>query len=239
VQLGRLIGHRGACAYAPENTIASFEKARDLGCHVIVFDVMLSVEGEAFVFHDETLKRTTNGYGEFGLATTDYLQTLDAGSWFSENFRAEKIPTLRDTLDWLVASNMQANIEIKPFPGTTAKTATAVLSHLNRFWPSDRPLPLLSSFDMDALTLCRSIVPEMPIGLLYHEWKTNWLKSARDLNPVSVHLNRRVISKARVQEIKQHGYKVCAYTVNRKNHANKLFNWGVDTIFSDYPDLLS
>ncbi len=239
LQLERIIGHRGACAYAPENTLTSFEKARALGCRMIEFDVMLSADGEAFVFHDETLNRTTNGRGQFGLAGAEYLQSLDAGSWFSENYRAEKIPTLCEALAWLVSNNMQANIEIKPYPGTTEQTTTAVLSHLNRYWPQETPLPLLSSFDLRVLTMCRSIAPEMPLGLLLHEWQENCLQTARDLSCFSVHLNRRILTRARVQAIKQHDYKVCAYTINRKRQANKLFGWGVDAIFSDYPDLLS
>lgn len=237
--LERLIGHRGASAYAPENTLMAFEKARDLGCRFIEFDVMLSADGEAFVFHDDTLNRTTNGRGDFGLATTEYLHSLDAGRWFSKRFRGEKIPLLQEALEWLVSSNVQANIEIKPYPGTTEQTTIAVLTQLNRYWPHDRDLPLLSSFDLDALRLCRSLAPEMPLGLLFDKWQDSWLQIAQDLNCYSVHLNRRALTKARVGEIKQHDYKVCAYTVNRKRQAAKLFEWGVDAIFSDYPDLLS
>ena len=68
MQLPKLIGHRGACAYAPENTIASFNKAQSLGCRFIEFDVMCSQDGEPFVFHDETLKGTSNGKGDLGLS---------------------------------------------------------------------------------------------------------------------------------------------------------------------------
>lgn len=235
----KVIGHRGASAYAPENTLVAFDKALALGCHYVEFDVMLSADGEPFVFHDETLKRTTNGQGEIGLVTAEYLQSLDAGRWFSRRFRGEKIPHFRDVLQWLTASDVKANIEIKPYPGATEQTTVAVLSYVNRYWPQSKPLPLLSSFDLAALTLCHSLAPEMPLGLLLDEWDDDWLEKAKDLQCYSVHCNKRALSATRVRQIKDQGYVLFVYTVNRKRQAKKLLDWGVDAVFSDYPDLLS
>ncbi len=236
--IDKIIGHRGAAAYAPENTLVSFEKAYHLGCRYIEFDVMLSADGEPFIFHDETLKRTTNGRGEIGLVTADYLQSLDAGNWFSKRFRGEKIPHFRDALDWLCRLDVNANIEIKPYPGTAQQTTVAVLAHLNRYWPADKPLPLVSSFDVKALSLCRTLAPELPLGLLIDRWDKDWLKKAQYLNCFSIHYSKRALTKTRAAEIKAAGYKLLAYTVNRKRQARKLFDWGVDAVFSDYPDLL-
>lgn len=236
--LEKIIGHRGASAYAPENTLASFDKAFSLGCRLIEFDVMCSADGEPFIIHDDTLKRTTNGRGEVGQVESTYLQTLDAGSWFSRQYKGEKIPHFKDALKWLSFSGVQANIEIKPYPGAEEQTATAVLSHIHRYWPQGKELPLVSSFEFEALLLCRSIAPEMPLGLLLDEWDQKWLQKAKQLECFSVHFNRKVLTAERVKEVKDHGYAVCAYTVNRKRLANKLFNWGVDAVFSDYPDLL-
>jgi glycerophosphoryl diester phosphodiesterase len=234
----RIIGHRGASGYAPENTLAAFEKALELGCHFIEFDVMLSADGEPFIFHDDNLKRTTNGRGEFGLVTAEYLRTLDAGRWYSKKFRDEKLLSLHDALEWLAASGVHANIEIKPYPGKTEETTIAVLTHVNRYWPQDKTLPLISSFDHDALYLCQSIAPDIPLGLLLDKWQDNWLEIAKDLDCFSVHLSRRAATAARILAIKEKGYMVYVYTVNRKRQALKLFDWGVDAVFSDYPDLL-
>lgn len=235
----QVIGHRGASAYAPENTMAAFKHAQSLGCHLIEFDVMLSADGEAFVFHDETLNRTTNARGKFELATAEHIQSLDAGKWFSRQYRDEKIPTLREVLEWMSSSDMQANIEIKPCPGFTEPTTIAVLTHINRYWPQGKELPLVSSFDLDALRLCRSLSPEIPLALLMHEWREDWLQLAQDLDCFSVHLSLRATTQARINAIKQQGYAVCIYTVKRKRKALKLFNWGVDAVFSDYPDLIA
>lgn len=235
----KIIGHRGASAYAPENTLASFDKAFSLGCRFIEFDVMCTADGEPFIIHDDNLKRTTNGRGEVGHVDADYLYNLDAGTWFSKKYKGEKIPHFKDALNWLSFSGVQANIEIKPYPGAVEQTAVSVLSHIHRYWPQGKDLPLVSSFEFDALLLCRSIAPEMPLGLLLHEWDENWLQKAKQLECYSLHFNRRILTAERVKEVKDHAYVVCAYTVNRKRLANKLFGWGVDAVFSDYPDLLT
>lgn len=233
-----IIAHRGASGYAPENTIAAFDKALALGCSMIEFDVMLSLDKEPFVFHDDKLKRTTNGRGEIGKVTSDYIMGLDAGKWFNRRFKGEKIPHFKDMLKWLSLTSMKANIEIKPYPGTTEETTMVVLAHINRFWPHDRPLPLVSSFDYDALLCARSVAPELPLGLLMHKWDDNWQQKADYLSAYSVHLNKKITTQERVGMIKEKGYAVAVYTVNRKRLAKKLLSWGVDGLFTDYPDLL-
>ncbi len=237
--INKIIGHRGAAAYAPENTFAAFNTALSLGCRHIEFDVMLSADGEPFVIHDESLKRTTNGRGDVGLVNASYLESLDAGKWFSSRFLGEKIPHLSDVLKWLNFSNVHANIEIKPYPGTAEQTTVAVLSCINRYWSNEQSMLLISSFDLDALLLCRTLAPEMPLGLLLHAWNDHWSDLAHDLSCYSINLNRKIITPERVRSIKEKGFLVFAYTVNRQRQAKKLIDLGVDALFSDYPDLLS
>lgn len=234
----KVIGHRGASAYAPENTFAAFEKAKELGCSFIEFDVMLNHDGSAFVFHDERLDRTTNGLGEFVDTPTEHIKSLDAGSWFAVQFRGEKIPEFREVLTWLQNKGMQANIEIKPSPGTTEQTTKTVVSQLLEQWSAHDSWPLVSSFDHQALKICQDLAPQLPRGFLMHHWDKHWEAKASALNCYSVNLNHRILSKDRVREIKLRGFKVLVYTVNRKSLAQKLFDWGVDAVFSDYPDLL-
>ncbi|TAL61998.1 MAG: glycerophosphodiester phosphodiesterase, partial [Legionella sp.] len=195
-------------------------------------------DGEPFIFHDDSLKRTTNGTGQFGLMDSSYLRSLDAGSWFSRKYKEEKIPHFKEVLKWLSFSGMQANIEIKPYPGAVETTTTAVLSYIHRYWPPKSELPLVSSFDWEALVLCRSIAPEMPIGFLLDEWDNHWLAKAKQLECYSIHFNHEILTEERVKAVKEQGYVICVYTVNNKRLAKKLFDWGVDAVFSDYPDLL-
>lgn len=205
----------------------------------VEFDVVLSVDGHLFVFHDELLRRTTNGKGSVGLVSAEYLHSLDAGYWYSSRFRGQKIPVFADMLNWAHRFDVDMNIEIKTFPGTSEQTAIAVLSELNQHWPRDKELPLISSFDLQVLKLCRSLSPELPLGLLLDIWDDAWLSKMQDLNCRSLHIHHKHLTMERVQAVKSQGYQILAYTVNRRRLARKLFRFGVDAIFSDYPDLLA
>lgn len=233
-----VIAHRGASAYAPENTLASFDLALAYGAEWVEFDVMLSQDDEPFVIHDETLSRTTDGQGRVCDVDATYLHSLDAGNWFSKQYRGEKIPHFLDVLKWLIFSNAQANIEIKPCKGFEEQTAVIVMSFLQRYWPVDYDLPLISSFNEEVLAVCRNLAPEMPLGFLVHEWDGSWQKKAELLGCATVHMNHRILTQERVKEIKDAGFQLLSYTVNRKRLADKLLTWGVDAVFSDYPDLL-
>lgn len=239
MQISSLIAHRGASAYAPENTMSAFDKALAMGAEMVEFDVLLSQDGVPFVIHDENLRRTTSGRGLIQEKEADYLRTLDAGKWFSRRFKGERIPELSDVLKWCKLSGVRANIELKPSNGAEEATAFKVMEMVLRHFVDQAGLPLISSFDWKVLHVCRSVAPEQPLGLLMHEWKENWLSEARVLDVYSVHVNRKILTQDRVAQIKEEGYVLAVYTVNRRRQANKLYRWGVDAIFSDYPDLLS
>ena len=129
-------------------------------------------------------------------------------------------------------------IEIKATPGTEQQTVVAILSCLNRYWLNEKALPLISSFNHEVLQYCRSFAPEMPLGLLMHTWDDKWSKIASDLACYSVNLNRKIATSERIRAIKEQGYFLFVYVVNRRRQARKLFEQGVDAVFSDYPDLL-
>lgn len=233
--LGKIIGHRGVAALAPENTLASFALAHHYGLSSVEFDVTLTADGEAFVFHDETLQRTTNGKGQIALVSADYIQSLDAGSWFSAQYTKTKVPSLRETLIWLRAHKMSANIEIKPAPGCVHTTVHAVLKLVDELWPTTRPLPLISSFDPDVLRLCRALHPHIPIGYLLDAWDSKEIDFAESLSCVSINLNHRIATPARIEALKKRGFAVYVYTVNYQFLISRYVAMGVDGIFSDYP----
>jgi glycerophosphoryl diester phosphodiesterase len=200
--------------------------------------VMMCADGGLFVFHDVTLERTTNGQGEFGAATSDYIGSLDAGSWFAERFYGEKIPSLAEALRWLLAHQVQANNELKPQPGHVEETTTAFLTCLKRYWPSTAPLPLVSCFDAEVLRLCARLSPELPLGLLFLKWKKDWITLAKEVHATSVHLNQFIATRRRIHAIKNAGYEAYVYTINSRDWAARYQAWGADAILSDYPDLM-
>ncbi len=230
-----VIAHRGASAQAPENTLASFIKAKQLGLNWVEFDVMLEATGEAIVFHDDDLERTTNGNGPIISCTYNYLKTLDAGSWFDPIYSNECIPSLQEVLQVLYSHQLAANLEIKPLPGHEQKTVQRVFEILNEN-TSQLPSPLLiSSFSPIVLRLVRKISPSTLLGVLFDEWQENWQSFCIEVQCTSVNINQTLLTLDRVKQIKEKGYLLLAYTVNNIERAHELLSWGVDAIFSDCP----
>jgi glycerophosphoryl diester phosphodiesterase len=95
-----LVGHRGASALAPENTLAAFARAAEDGADVVELDVHLASDGSVVVLHDRCLRRTTDGWGWVDRKSLADLKALDAGRWFDAEFAGEPIPTLAEVLDW-------------------------------------------------------------------------------------------------------------------------------------------
>lgn len=232
----RVIAHRGASCYAPENTMSAFTKAALLGIQWVEFDVMLAACGTAIIFHDETLDRTTNGRGKVGDFTYSYLRTLDAGSWFDPAFSGERIPTLAQLAQFLAASGLRANVEIKPLPGQEQATVDETLTVLSAYFPENFSSILFSSFSRAALEYLRLRAPCCHIGLLQHHWESDWQQAALSLNCVSVNVNQEILLPEKAAEIKALGKLLLSYTVNDIERARELYGWGVDAVFSDYPD---
>jgi len=236
--LPNLIAHRGASAVAPENTLAAFKKAKLLGASMVEFDVMLTADNIPVVIHDENIKRTTNGRGLVNSFSFEELKQLDAGRWFSRKFQGETIPCLKEVLEMLDAYDLKANVEIKPIKGAESDTVMMVMSYINQYWPDENDALLISSFNYEVLERVRSFSPEQPIGFLMDKWDDNWRKKITKLNCVSINLNHRCITQARIDELKTEDIKILSYTVNKEKKAKKLLSMGVDAVFSDYADLL-
>jgi glycerophosphoryl diester phosphodiesterase len=233
-----VIAHRGASGYAPENTIAAFTKAAQLGIQWVEFDVMLAACGEAIVIHDENLNRTTNGFGMVDDYPYSYLRTLDAGAWFDTKFSSERIPTLSQVLEFIKNANMSANIEIKPLPGQDKKTVLQTLKEVALYYPQPSSSILFSSFSIDVLELLKKQAPTANIGLLMHDWLPDWQMICDDFQCISVHVNQDIISPEMAKNIKNTGRSLLCYSVNKPQRAKELYSWGVDAVFSDVPDII-
>lgn len=232
----RVIAHRGASAYAPENTLIAFTKAAQMGVKWIEFDVMQAACGEPVVFHDDELNRTTNGQGELSLYPYDYLKTLDAGAWFNPKFAGERIPALIDVLEFLKNTHLSANIEIKAHEEQAEQLVKRVLTTMNEFLTKYNHRILFSSFSIEILKALRQYAPSSQLGLLLHEWEADWQSIATSLNCVSINVNEEIMTQEAAQSIKQMDKLLFCYTVNQPKRALELFSWGVDGVFSDVPD---
>ena len=128
-----MIGHRGAAGAAPENTLASIRKAREFGATWIEFDVKLTKDGHAILFHDDCLERTTDGRGTVAATTLAQIRRLDAGGWFGPAFRGEPVPTLEQALALCAELGLGINVEIKPCAKREVETAQVTVSTLLDF----------------------------------------------------------------------------------------------------------
>ncbi|KAA5605393.1 glycerophosphodiester phosphodiesterase [Roseospira marina] len=234
----RVIAHRGACASAPENTLAAFRRAHELGARWVEFDVKLTADGRPVVFHDNTLDRTTDGSGPMADTPLAALGDLDAGKWFDPDFAGELVPTLEEVLDLLVEMDLGANMELKPCPGREAETAAVALDVARGLWPTEAPPLLMSSFSRVALDTARQIAPQWPRGLLVEALTDDWRAAAQEVEAWSIHCAQDPLGPAAVAEMLDAGYRVMVYTVNDPGRALNMWDWGVHAIFTDRPEVL-
>lgn len=237
-----VIGHRGAAGHAPENTLASFQKAAELGIAWVEFDVRLTQDAGVVVMHDASLKRTTGRRGTVKNLSLQQLIALDAGSWFAKEYSDQKIPSLIDTIKILVQLNLNANIELKAESEQDAKQlAKVVLAILKQYWPQNLAWPLISSFNQHALLSLfdetqRQGSNKLTVGLLLTKWQDKQAVFAAKINAKVIILSARTVTHKQVQAISARGLQVWCYTVNSSKRAKTLLRWGVGGVFSDYPD---
>lgn len=217
------IGHRGARGHEPENTLRSIRHALELGANAIEIDVWF-VDGELVVFHDSTLDRTTDGQGRLTRKSFAYLRTLDAG-------RGERIPTLREVCE-AVDRRAVINIELKG--PRTAGPVTGLIRELIALHGWQYSDFLVSSFSRRELLGVSD--SQIPIGLLLARPSRLCWFNARRVRAVAVNPALRYATKRFIDEAHRRGLRVYVYTVNEPADLARLRGWGVDGVFTDYPE---
>ena len=239
LKLPPVIGHRGAAAYAPENTIESILTAAEMGAKWVEVDVKLTKDSVPVILHDDDLDRTTNGHGPVAQINYADLVNLEAGSWFSDSFAGIKIPTLEEVIDVVLEHNLGINLEIKPCPGREKETAEAMLDVLARIWDEPERL-LISSFSHVSLETAMEMAEEWPRGLLLEtEAPENWKALAEYLSVTTVNIDGRTAPRELVEDIIDLEKQVLAYTINDLQLARTLRQWGVDAMFTDDLDVIN
>jgi glycerophosphoryl diester phosphodiesterase len=236
--LPRVIGHRGAMAYAPENTGAAIREAKARGAEWVEFDLRLARDGTVVVIHDAKLERTTTGHGRVGAHDWRYLSALDAGRWFDQKFAGERLLRLEDMIALLAELGLGANLEIKTSGRRTRALARAAAACLSEHWPRRLPPPLVSSFDRRALAALHAMDAPWPRGILFKALPRNWRRLAARFGCVSVHCAADKLTDVQAAAVKAAGYTLAAYTVNDPAAARRLAGWGVDAVFSNVPDVI-
>lgn len=239
LKLPKVIGHRGAAAYAPENTLESIHTAADMNVEWVELDVKLTKDDIPIIFHDETLDRTTNGSGKVAETNYDDIKQLEAGSWYGDSFAGVKIPTLEEAVDVLIERNLGLNLEIKPCPGREKETAEVALDILSQIWDDHFRL-LISSFEHVSLEVARDMATDWYRGLLLggEELPENWKDLADYLDVKTINFGTKLASREAIEDTIDLDLHPLIYTVNDPIDARKYQGWGVDCLFSDNPDVI-
>ncbi|WP_284652773.1 glycerophosphodiester phosphodiesterase [Flavobacterium terrisoli] len=210
------IGHRGAKDHAAENTLASFQKAIDLGVDMIELDIQLSLDKMPMVIHDQSVDRTTPKTGLVSDYSAKELQHLG-------------IPTLRDVFE-LVHNQCEINVEIKAFSATKS---VLDLIDKNTF---DKNKILISSFDWNALQEIRFHDDDIRIGVLTETDLDLALAFAKFIKAYSIHPHYHLLSRENVAQMKDKHFKVFPWTINEPEDITFVKSLNVDGIITDFPE---
>jgi len=222
------IAHRGASAYAPENTLTAFRKAIEMGADGIELDVHLCKSGELVVIHDNTVDRTTNGKGLVADMTLAQLKTLQIAG-------GETIPTLEEVLD-VLGPEPYCFIEIK-HAQTILSVAELVQKYLAKGWSAQRLY--LISFHHDALKVAGAAFPSLTLGVSVEKLSLQAIEQAQTFAARAILPEYHSLTSLMIKEMRRSGLKLFTWTVNEAADIERVRKVGVDGIMSDYPDRLT
>jgi len=232
-----IFAHRGASAHAPENTLAAFELALAQKADAIELDVKLSADGQVVVIHDPTVDRTTGSHGRVKDLSLAQLRSLDAGSFFSEKYKGEKIPTLEEVFE-TVGKHTFINVELTNYNTRHDQLVETVCMLVKKFSLQKRVM--FSSFFASNLSKARAYLPGVPRGLLaFGGLLGAWARSFGFAfgRYHALHPNLKDVTSQQVQRVHRLNRRIHVWTVNAEDDMRRLFHWGVDAIFTDDPQL--
>jgi len=240
------IAHRGASAYAPENTLSAFRLAVEMKADFIELDLQLTKDGEIVVMHDGSVNRTTNGKGEIRHLTLADVKVLDAGSWFNAEYpmyaraeyAGEKVPTLREVFETF--GNRTGYLLETKSPADNPGLEEKMWALVEQYGLADHVA--VQSFSRKSLKKLRKLAPSLKRYQLiwYNHPSTITRGKLREIkkyaNGIGVTYNK--INEAYVRKAQEEGLSVFPYTINYPTHMELVVRWGVDGIHTDYPDRL-
>jgi len=226
--------HRGASAYAPENTLPAFELAIEQGADGIELDVQLTRDDEVVAIHDETLERTTTGNGWVAAHSLEALRLLDASAG-DERFAGTRIPTLAEVLALAKGTGMRVNIELKNsrirYKGLEERVLEVVAAH------DVADQVVLSSFNHYSVRHLRSLAAEATLGALYSDPLFKPWRYAAKLGVDALHPPLRSTGRKLVERSHEHGLAVHVWTVNDADDLRRMIRIGVDAVITNHPDM--
>ncbi len=230
----KVFAHRGYSGRYPENTMLAFKKAYECGCDGIELDVQLTKDGEVVIIHDETLERTTNGIGFVKDMTLSEIKKLNANKLFASNVEFVEIPTLNEYLSWVKDTNLITNIEIKSSIFYYEELEEKSLNLVKKFNLENKII--FSSFNHSSITLLKKIAPSIPCGaLVENEGLGNAGYYCRKFGFEYYHPGWKNLNYDDVISCRNYNIPINVWTVNDMNILEKMCEWNVDGIITNFP----
>jgi glycerophosphoryl diester phosphodiesterase len=226
-----ITAHRAGAVKAPENTLAAIEQAIVDGAHFAEIDVQETADGEIVVLHDTDLLRLAGVDRKVWEMAYDEICKLDVGSWFSDEFTGERVPTLREAIQ-TSRGRLKLNIELKPNGHEKALVESVVQTIREEQFESDC---IVTSLDYGSVLRTKQLDPRIRVGYIVFETIGKLGKLDADI----VSLNSRLATQAIVASVKKQDKEIHVWTVNDKVTMSELIDLGVDGIITDRPDLLA
>lgn len=239
------IAHRGASAYAPEHTIQAYTLGQQLKGDYIEIDLQMTKDGHLVAMHDETVNRTTNGTGLVKEHTLEEIKQLNAG-FFNEKYPTlakqeyenAKVPTLEEIIETF-GHNANYYIETKS-PDEYAGMEEKLLEIIKQYEINDKVI--IQSFSEESLQKIHSLDVTLPLVQLLPYKKAVQLTELEikkyKTYCIGLGMNYKYIDSAYVKKIKKYGLEVHPFTVDNEKNIKNLLLWGVDGMFTNYPDRL-
>ncbi len=227
------IAHRGASGIAPENTLAAFKKALEIGVDAVELDLHGTADGEIVVIHDSTLDRTTDRHGHINETTLETIQSADAGGWFDAEFAGEPVPTLTEALA-CIGKGTIAVLEIKD-----PLIAEAVVAKIHE--TDTLELTVVISFHTGVLQTIRALEPRIATGWLIgggnkHLSPIALCQQLGELGSSLLNVNHLLITAEFAYEIRRRGIALWCWTVDDIARMREMQTFGVQGITSNYPE---
>lgn len=226
--------HRGASGYAPENTLEAFAMAAEMKADGIELDVQLTADGEVVVAHDETIGRVSNGSGYVKDFTLAQLKKLQFNRTHPE-YTDARIPTLQEVYDLIAPTGLTVNVELKTsifrYPGLQEKCIRIA----ERAGMQERII--YSSFWHPSLLELRQLLPEAKIGFLYADGWLNPAEYCRRWHGDALHPDQNAVDRELAERCRKEKIELNVWTVNKRADMQRLTDWGVNALITNYPDI--
>ncbi|MBE5847512.1 MAG: glycerophosphodiester phosphodiesterase [Lachnospiraceae bacterium] len=234
----KVYGHRGYSGKYPENTMLAFKKAVEVGADGIELDVQLSKDGEIVIIHDETVDRTTDGKGWVKDLTLKELKKLDAGKIKDGKWGFQEIPTFDEYCQWCKDLDIVTNVELKTsivyYPEIEEKVTEMV-----KKYKLEKKM-IFSSFNHLSIVRMKQLLPECPVGALVENDALTYAGYyGKKYGFEYYHPDWALLSDEAVKECKDNGVGINVWTVNDLGSFEQLYEWDVDGVIGNYPEVLA